>query len=234
MHKPLIANLEYSHNCVCSDLPERYQDTKITYLADAGQHKEQICHLFTVSGDDPMQFVNGIESHNTVSNVRILRKSNDSMDIMTTTKDDQSTAYALRTSNCAFISTPIYDAGIEKVRLFAPSFDALGKFVDSLHNSYNIKITSKHFLKDNEKIRPEEHIRTEFLEFVSAADGLTKRQMEILKLASSYGYYEIPKRISIAKIGEKMDIGESTASELLRKAEKKLLPAIAKIIELQK
>ncbi len=234
MQKPLIANLEYSHNCVCSDLPERYPDTKIIYLAETGQHGQYVRHLFTVSGEDPMHLVNGIESHNTVSNVEILRKNNNSIDIMTTTKDDQSTAYALRTSNCAFISTPIYDSGIEKVRLFAPSFGALRKFIDSLHNSYNIKVTSKHFLKNDEKIRPEEHIRTEFLEFISAADRLTKRQMEILKLASAYGYYEIPKRISIARIAEKMNIGESAASELLRKAEKKLLPTIAKIIELQK
>ena len=72
------------------------------------------------------------------------------------------------------------------------------------------------------------------MEFMSVADNLTKRQMEILKLASAYGYYDIPKRVSIAQIAEKMDIGESAASELLRKAEKKLLPAIAKIVELQK
>lgn len=234
MARPLIASIEYNHNCICSDITERYPNANIVYLAEAGLCGDKIRHLFTVSGDEKMAFIDSARSHDTIHDVSILRKTADSVDISTVTQDDQGTAYALRESGCVFISNPVYQDGIEKIRIFAPSFSALGRFFDSLNNSYNVRIVSKHFLKEDEKITPENLIRSEFMEFLSAADLLTKRQIEAVKLASVYGYYEIPKRTSIAKIAERMDICESSASELLRKAEKKLLPAIAKIIQLQK
>jgi predicted DNA binding protein len=102
-----------------------------------------------------------------------------------------------------------------------------------LKNSYNVKVASKHYLKKNEKIRPQKLIESGFLEFVSATDKLTKRQIQALKLASNMNYYEIPKQTSLSKLGEKMGISDAAVSELLRKAERKLLPTIARIIDLQ-
>jgi len=233
MEKPLLASIEYNHNCICSDVPERYPDTSIRYLAELGEGKSDISHLFNISGGNIERYIESIRSHNITKDVKVLRKSGDSAEIIAVTRDDASTKYALKRSGCAFLSNPIYTGGIERIHLFAPSFESFKGFLDSLKNSYNIKVTSKHYLKDNERIRPESLIRSGFLEFVSAADKLTKRQADALRLASSMRYFDIPKRTSLAKIGEKMGISEAAAGELLRKAEHKLMPTIAKIVELQ-
>jgi hypothetical protein len=214
-------------------VPERYPDTSITYLAELGEDRKNISHLFGISGGDLRSFIEAIRSHRITTDVKILRRAGDAAEIITITKDDASTKYALKKSGCAFLSNPVYHGGIEKAHLFAPSFDALSSFLDSLKNSYNVKVASKHFLKENERIRPENLVRSGFLEFVSAADRLTRRQAEALKLASAMSYYDIPKRTSLAKIGEKMGVSEAAAGELLRKAEHKLMPTITKVIELQ-
>jgi predicted DNA binding protein len=233
MARPLLASIEYNHDCICSDIPERYPDTSITYLAELGEDRRNISHLFSVAGGDLRDFIDAIRRHRITRDVKVLRRGKGAAEIITVTKDDASTKYALKRSGCAFLSNPLYNGGIEKVHLFAPSFDALGRFLDSLKNSYNVRVASKHFLMEDEKIRPESLVRSGFLEFVSAADKLTKRQAEALKLASSMSYYDIPKRTSLAKIGDRMGVSEAAAGELLRKAERKLMPTIAKVLELQ-
>ena len=52
---------------------------------------------------------------------------------------------------------------------------------------------------------------------------LTKRQEEIIRYAFDNGYYEVPKKINLDDIAEKFDISKSTASVIIRDAEKKLI-----------
>jgi predicted DNA binding protein len=233
MHNSLLATIEYNHFCICSDVPERHPDTSITYLAELEEDKKDIAHLFNVSGGDIDQYLESIRSHQTTTDLKVLRRQKNSADIIAVTKNDVSTKYALKRSGCAFLSNPIYEQGIERIHLFAPDFESLKGFLDSLRNSYNVKVTSKHYLKKNEKIRPQRLIESGFLDFVNAAGKLTRRQVQALKLASNMNYYDIPKKTSLEKIGERMGITEAAASELLRKAERKLLPTIAKIIQLK-
>lgn len=52
---------------------------------------------------------------------------------------------------------------------------------------------------------------------------LTGRQREILELAVQEGYYDQPRGITRDEIAEQLDVGGSTVSEHLRKAERKVL-----------
>lgn len=234
MAEPLIATIEYSHKCICSDVTERHPDTTITYLAELGDDNKDIMYMFNLKGGDLKAFINSIRSHSTIVDVRVLRKSDSSVDIITTSNIEASTHLALREAKCAFVCNPIYEPGIEKTRIFAPSFSALKQFIDSLRSSYNVKVTSKHFLKPKEKITTDSLVKRGYLDLMEATERLTQRQVETLKLASKLGYYEMPKKNNMKDIADRMNISEAAASELLRKAEKKLIPTIAKIIETQK
>jgi len=231
MDQPLIAKIEYNHNCICSDIPERFPDTNIRYLAELGQKNNTISHLFHITNGDLSRFLDCWKTHPTMKGLQVLRKTNDSADVITITEEDASTAHALHDANCAFISNPIYDSGVERIKVFAPSFDSLREFLDSLKNSYNITVKSKHYLKPAEKICPETHLSSGYSDLASAADLLSKRQIRAFTLASSYGYYDMPKRCVLNKIAKEMGITDAAAGELLRKVEKKLLPTLAKFVE---
>ena len=55
---------------------------------------------------------------------------------------------------------------------------------------------------------------------------LTDEQLEILEMAYSHGYFEIPRETSETKLAAELDIAQSTVSERLRTAERSLLEII--------
>jgi predicted DNA binding protein len=233
MAKPLIISLEYNHDCFCSDVPERYQDTSIRYIAELGLTNKSISHIFNIRGGEVNKFLDAIRKHPITYNLSVLRKTKDFAEIVAVSREDVSTRHAMNRSGCAFISYPIYDSGIEKAHMFAPSFEAFKHFLDSLKNSYNVKVTSKRYLGEDEGFDSESLMRSGYLDLFSAAGRLTRRQAEALRLASDLGYYEMPKLARLSHIAEKMGTSEAAAGELLRKAEKKLLPTLSRIVQLR-
>ncbi|WP_128476055.1 helix-turn-helix domain-containing protein [Halorussus pelagicus] len=59
----------------------------------------------------------------------------------------------------------------------------------------------------------------------SLAGRLTMRQFEAIEAASELGYYEVPREAELAEVAAALDCTESTASALLRKAERALVDA---------
>jgi len=52
---------------------------------------------------------------------------------------------------------------------------------------------------------------------------LTARQSEVLDLALKQGYYEIPRKITLTQLADKLAVAKSTLSGILRRIDKKLV-----------
>ena len=57
----------------------------------------------------------------------------------------------------------------------------------------------------------------------SLISHLTEKQQRALTTAYTLGYYDVPKRIGIAQLAERLNLSRSTLDEHLRKAERRLL-----------
>jgi len=62
--------------------------------------------------------------------------------------------------------------------------------------------------------------------FGTVTGGLTDRQFEAIETATELGYYAVPRDASLATVATELGVAESTASELLRRAESRLLPRV--------
>ena len=61
---------------------------------------------------------------------------------------------------------------------------------------------------------------------------MTNRRMNALLTAYKYGYYRLPRRITTEKLAELMTITRLTFEEHLRKAENKIMSAMAPYLKL--
>jgi predicted DNA binding protein len=55
---------------------------------------------------------------------------------------------------------------------------------------------------------------------------VTDRQLEAARIAADVGYYEVPREGSVADVGERLGVAESTASTLLQEAESRVMHAL--------
>ena len=53
--------------------------------------------------------------------------------------------------------------------------------------------------------------------------SLTDRQLETIETATELGYYAVPRQASLAAVADELGVANSTASELLRRAESRLM-----------
>ncbi len=83
------------------------------------------------------------------------------------------------------------------------------------------------------KVVPEKSIRDAFMVSVSGVfSGLTGKQVNSLLAALEFGYYQIPKKTTAEGIANKQKVPRTTFEEHLRKAESKILLAMAPYVRM--
>ncbi len=75
-----------------------------------------------------------------------------------------------------------------------------------------------------------EKVDVKILRLTSIADveSLTSRQRSIVEVALEEGYFDYPRRIMLRSLAKKVGVSASTVSEVLRRAEKKILSAYSR------
>lgn len=63
---------------------------------------------------------------------------------------------------------------------------------------------------------------TERVEPYRSPGGLTPRQQEVLDAAYREGYFDVPRRVTLAQLAERLGVAKSTLSETLRRAQRRM------------
>jgi predicted DNA binding protein len=90
---------------------------------------------------------------------------------------------------------------------------------------WTVAFTGKEALTELLDRLKQDRVDVKILRLTSIADveSLTSRQRSIVEVALEQGYFDYPRRITLRSLAKKVGVSASTVSEVLRRAEKKIL-----------
>jgi hypothetical protein len=91
-----------------------------------------------------------------------------------------------------------------------------------LGSAKQMRTILKHFEDAGVRYRVVSLTDAQFLSH-SPLSRLTEKQQKVFVTAYTLGYYDLPRRISLAQLAEKLDLARSTLDTHLRRAEKQLM-----------
>ncbi|VVC04193.1 HTH DNA binding domain protein [Candidatus Bilamarchaeum dharawalense] len=233
--QPLIVELEQIHDCTSIAVTDKLKDVKIKWLATIGQDEKTITNLFEVDTSHLRTVVDLWKRQTKVKEVSIILIGPHKSQLSIRQSKDLATAPALAKTKTMWIEPTYTEAGVDYVTMLAPNFKNLKDFMELVkEHGYDLKIKSKRYLEPSQAVSLDSFRTSGFSKLKFASELLTDRQMEVFDLACRYGYYEEPKKISIEELSQKLGISPSTCAELLRKAEKKLLPVLNDILRVMR
>jgi predicted DNA binding protein len=230
---PIIVELEQVHRCISIAASDKLKGVKIKWLATIGQDELTVSNMFEIPTTEASRIVKAMKENSDVVDISVIRIGEKVTEIIVRQKKGVATAPHLAKTGVAWIPPTWSENGTDRVTLLAPGFKNLKAFLDMVsEEGYELKLKSRRNLEPKDRVSMDFFRTSGFTKLKSASELLTDRQMEAFDLACRYGYYEEPKRISIAELAQKLDVSDSTFAELLRKAEKKLLPILDDILRM--
>jgi predicted DNA binding protein len=130
--------------------------------------------------------------------------------------------------NCLEMVPELYHEGWEFYRIVAFSQKDVRNLFDELEKFATVEIISRKSVEDHS-------VRETFVISTSSLiGGLTTLQIRALAAALDFGYYRVPKKTTAEEIAKQLGVPRTTYEEHLRKAEGKVLQAVAPYIQLGK
>lgn len=129
------------------------------------------------------------------------------------------------------VQMPVALAG-DAATIFLPNKSALRHLKGLMAECHNARVYSRKFNGTRSGVIAKTKVNLKDLAVLkSLSQEISGRQLEALNLAVQHGFYNSPRKASVAQLAQKMGVDEATYSEHLRKVENKVLPRIAELSE---
>ena len=125
----------------------------------------------------------------------------------------------LRRHDCLLLPPITYVDGAKVIRVLALDAGNLTALYRDLLSEHPVTVEATREVDAVAQDRP-------LLTLDTALPDLSPRQHEALRTAVEAGYYEIPRTTTTGELAGRLDVDRRTFEEHLRRAEKKLLPAL--------
>jgi len=219
--RPILIDLEYIHPCWCIRAVEKLEGGKILLVSPLRFNRTTEQGLFELEASDVGKLIRMLGESPHVKKITVLQKSATwALADIICTHDSLILAKLMRTCSVPLLPTLTKD-GRDLATLIVPSDRELRMLSSLLKEDTEFKVRSKKYLESQ---LPRSLFNSrDFLKFKLVTEHLPEKQREAFLLASSKGYYTLPKKTTIEDLALKMGVSPSTMAEHLRKAEGKLL-----------
>lgn len=228
----IFFEVEVSHPCWFVDLTEKNPDASLRTIRSVSIEGDRITNIVELRSPTPEKDLEFIRRHELVKKVEIILKKKEAYILKVTSSYKALTLKILDKSGVTLLESPVSEEGKDKEILAASSYKDLKNLIDKWkeQKDWEVKLKRKKHV-ETEKIKIDMFKTSGFFDLASAKELLTDKQLEAFELACKYGYYEIPKKITLEELAVRMGISPPTLAEHLRKAEAKLFPTLLKLLK---
>lgn len=192
------------------------------FLASTFQNRRYI-GLMALESDDFKRAISVMRDHEDINTIDVVEKYQPS------NSDKTSATLLLRGHLSKFSPLQIlmYEGflplGPTKLEDGCECFDLLLEDRDELSQAMELlsEFGEVHIERISREFRRE--ITPSTAEWHELLSSIPDRQREVLNLALECGYFEIPRQVTLEELADEMDITKTTASNHLRKAEKRVM-----------
>ncbi|MWV40292.1 helix-turn-helix domain-containing protein [Natrialba sp. INN-245] len=210
------------HECPYREISERFPGVSIRewYLRDC-----QVLEITALDADDGelLEVIDGLGT--------VLHTAVDGSDLNVIVQScscpiEESIVRKFERHNCVHLPPTVYRNGWEHYSVIGFDENDVTALLAELDEDREIDILSKTSIE-------ERHVpHSSLLSVDRLFDGLTKRQLEALRIALDAGYYNQPRDASIEELAEETTVARATFEEHLRKAENKLVENAGQFVRL--
>ncbi len=210
-----VVGISLKHDCVIGNRCEKFNcitfSISLNHWNEKGYHF--VAHRHTIEGNekDVDAFIKDLKKDKRIVNLEI---SNNTIFIVEKRRGEgiPSSHYDPR----IFFVKPVFvdRKGVEHWEVASYEKEVLMKFLDNLRKEKGIHV-------DLEKFH---NVKLDTIYFPKIMPSLSPKQRESYQLAVEEGYYRYPRKATLKKLAQKLNISIATFQEHLRRAESKILP----------
>lgn len=227
----IFFEVDINHPCWFVDTTEHNPDANLKELKVVRIKGDSITNLVELRSPNPKKDIEFIKKHKLVKKVEIVLISPKNAIMKVTSSYKAMTYKLLHESKVVELETPITEDGLDKEILMAKNYKDLDKLIRGWKGEgWDVKLKRKKYVKEDALKSLDSFRSSGFFDLESAKELMTEKQIEVFSKACDWGYYEIPKKITIEELSVKLGLSAPTVAEHLRKAEAKLMPLLLKVL----
>ena len=231
MQQCALVELEINHKCWCIELSEKFRQSSLTGIPTHAKSHDRLAHTFVIKTEDAPKVIEFIKNHPMTTNVRLIKKSKDSL-IIYVEQPRNSLFVNSASAHGAILTGPTLSTnGTDRVSLFFSDEKNIKNLFCDLNNDFELKLKSKIPI-DMGNLSIETFNTSAFFRMQTANAILSARQKEVFSLACKRGYFKIPKNVSIEELANELELDATTTADHLRRAQNKLSPMISDILSI--
>jgi predicted DNA binding protein len=220
----------FQHDCPYTKLTQHYPDVVFTHWCNWEKDVMEISYRDLRSFQEIQR---DLDRYMRELGTKVIRKEFSSSDIQLVVhacncdRISTNVSSVLSSHNCVELQPTVYRDGWEWYRFLAFSQRDIKALFDDLSKVGRAEVVSR-VSREGSTVR-----ESVVVSVANLFGGLTQKQLEAIVVALRNDYYNVPKRVTTDEIAERMGVPRTTFEEHLRKAEGKVLRAVAPYLELK-
>lgn len=228
---PVLLEVDINHNCWFCDITEKDREADIVSTLSA-INGPIITNIVQLTSPHIARDMEMIRNHRLVKAVEPIAMHKDRAVMKVSSSYAAMTYKILHKSNVMLLESPITRNGVDSEIILADSHKSMSELLSRWkeQDDYDVRLRKKRYISRDEADGLNLFKTSGFFDLKGAKELMSRKQMEIFRIACDKGYYEMPKRITLEELAAQNGVAPSTLAEHLRKAETKLLPILGRIL----